>query len=261
MTFPSHHVRSSTFQRTISSPRTGPVVDDVWVGSDIRGWTGTNRPPPCILVHGATFRTWYMTTGAYPGLQNYYQLTAMLARHYTLYVADLGGDLWGSTDHVERIEEARTHLNATWGTSGKVTLVGFSMGGLGCMNYARAYPANVQAIATIFPVTNLLQFRNAAETPEGIDMWYGDVTLPGYIESRDGSMHNPSTYAALMDPDIPVKIHYTSTDDIIPVSTIVDFQTARPQTEIEMVGDLGHNDATIGQSIASVEEFLLRTAG
>ncbi len=245
-------VRAQSFNRTVvAGPLSGSKVDECFVETDTTGWVGGSPPPPLILVHGAGFLTKYMTNWD-STTANYCKMTHELAKYFTVYVSDFGGDWWGSPDHVARIDDARTYLQSAWGTSGPVTLVGFSMGGLGVLNYARANPSLVRAVCTIFPVISLNRYRT--DTPGAlaqIDATYSG----GYSDGTYGSMHNPALWASSLTTSVPVRIHYSDADTQVPPDTITSFKTARPKTQIEMVGMNGHGDGTVGDALDHIIRF------
>lgn len=244
-------VRSQSLTRTVNSlPVAGARTDQVYVASELSGWTGATRPQPLVIVHGAGYRTQHLTND--PNFPNYCRMTRELAKHFTVYVSDMGGDWWGSPDHVSRIGDAKTYLEANWGTSGPVTLVGFSMGGLAALNYAKANPTLVRAVCTIFPVISLNRFRT--DTPGAltqIDTCYSG----GYSDASYGANHNPALWASSLTSSVPVRIHYSDADSTIPADTITTFAANRPSTQVEMVGHNGHTDATIGDALASIVQF------
>lgn len=218
--------------------------------SSHKGWSGSDRPPPLIYVHGAG----QTTINILDGLPLHGIMFRELANYFTVAVCDFGGDKWGTTEHTGRIDEIRAYLASDWGTSGLVTLVGVSMGGLGAINYGRHYPNNVRAISAIMPVLDMVHFKANFDTPGGvIDTQYGYPGTSGYVDSVHGSQHNPTNYGSAMTA--PLKVFYSNTDTVTPSGVINAYAAARPATTFSMVGTAGHTDQTIGDSTAGVVQF------
>lgn len=244
-------LRSRSFSRSVSASLGGAITDQCFVESDAKQWYGGTPKPPLIIVHGAGFVTPYITNWD-STTANYCKMTHTLAKYFTVYTSDLGGDWWGSPDHVFRISEAKTYMENNYGTSGKLTLVGFSMGGLGALNWARINPSAVRAVVAAFPVISLNRFRT--DTPGAlaqIDACYSG----GYSDATYGSQHNPALWASSLDSSIPVYIPYSDADTTIPHDTITTFKADRPATTIEMVGSNGHGDLTIGDALPHIIRF------
>ena len=125
-----------------------------------------------------------------------------LSKNYTVCVSDLGGPLtWGNSSTKTAINQIRTMLQSRYGVTGKVGLLGISMGGLAALNYAKALPSNVSFCALLAPGVNLndLRFYNSStDSNDGstqgsfyneIDQAYG-----GYVNSTMGPTYNPHMY-------------------------------------------------------------------
>ena len=174
-----------------------------------------------------------------------------LAQDYAVISCDLGLQAFGNDTHVARIADAITYLEANWGTSGCVVLVGGSMGALGALGYARLHPEKVRAVAAIIPGLDLadLMLRGAAAD---INTAFGGT----YNDSTHGPTHSPVKYAASMDATVPVHL-FTASDDTIAVpATATAFVTARPQTMRTDLGALGHSEAAVTASIPKVAAWL-----
>lgn len=244
-------IRTLVGTRSVTaSPLSGTVADDYQITAPLSGWTGSSKPPPLIFCHGAGVRrSFWITDPAFPYMQ---ALIRELAKNFVVYASDLGGDWWGSADHTARIEEARTYLNTTMGTSGPVTLVGLSMGGLGALNYARANPGNVRGLSLLYPVLNVAQFK--IDNPSNVASL--DSAYPGgYTDGLYGANCSPAVYGNALTPSIPVNICYSSADTVVAPATVTAFRAARPTTRIEMVGTQGHTDGSVGDALTSLVSF------
>lgn len=207
------------------------------------------RKPALIYCHGSGD-----TAQTVLGKSGQKALIAALAQNYAVIAADLGYQAFGNDTHVARIVEAVAYLEATWGTTSRVTLVGGSMGCLGALGYARLYPERVRAVVGIIPGLDLadLMLRGAAAD---INAAYGGA----YNDATDGPTHSPVQYAADLGPDIPIHL-WTASDDTIAVpATATAFVAARPTTSRTDVGALGHSEAAVAASQTSVLDWLATT--
>lgn len=240
--------------RTIFGEGYSPTAptEKQWDLGTIRAARGDK--PPMIYCHGSgdTATTIQAKTGQLA-------LLRALAQDYMICAADLGLQAWGNDTHVARIGEAIDHLEATYGTSGPVTLVTGSMGNLGGMGYARLYPENVTAIAAIIPATDLANLYANPLITADMNLAYP----PAYDNATMGPTHSPVMYASTMDPDLPIHLFTASNDTITVPSTAAAFVAARPQTERTDLGALGHSEAAVTASVPLVVEWLrqVRRAG
>lgn len=219
-----------------------------YLAATIRGQRGEKRG--LIYCHGSgdTAESITAKTGQRP-------LLDALAQEYAVIGADLGLQAWGNDTHVARIIEARDYLSSQFGTSGKVLLVGVSMGMLGALGYARLYPGNVQAVVGIIGAMDLadLLLRGAATS---INAAYP----PAYDDATDGPTHSPVKYAASLDASLPIRLYTASNDPTVVPTTADAFVAARPQTTRVDVGALGHSEASITAATAPAIAWLKTVA-
>jgi len=211
-----------------------------------------------IFCHGAGYDldgslgAGVLTEGTY-----HLKLIQTLSKYFTVFTSDFdvtqSRGIWGCEDHIAFIEDARLYLESEYGTSGKVTLAGVSMGGGGVLNYTRKYPSNVRALAPITAVIDMQAWWNYLD-PSGrtsIDMVYP----PYYTDAAYGALYNPAVWASTLDPDIPVKLFY-STADVPPFyATVPAWLAARPSTLAQNYPG-GHAEAGLVYMLDDVVKFL-----
>lgn len=169
---------------------------------------------------------------------------------YDLGVFGAGGttdsDSWGNTNAQTRVGQAITHIQAAGAKSGKVILLGISMGHVTAFNYAKSNPSNVQAVIGVIPVCDLddirdnnrNSYRASISTAWGTGAWTsaGTPALPAGA--------NPATSNSGWSAK-PWLGFYKSDDTIITASTVTALATAVGGTAVNM-GTGGHTDASIG---------------
>lgn len=126
-------------------------------------------------------------------------IDALVNAGYPVLITDLGAGStgnspqWGNSVAMARVTANRTYMQATVGAkSGPVIIGGFSMGGLGSLNWAAANPTLVAALFGICPVTDLQLFRGAGRSD--IDTAYGAVfhNTSVVITSGSGTISDPA---------------------------------------------------------------------
>lgn len=164
--------------------------------------------------------------------------------HATVHAGDLGFQTFGNDLVVTRIGQAISYLRASWGSEGKVALIGQSMGACSALNYALRFPENVACVAGVIP---MLDIQGIIDNPASagfkpqIDAAYGGT----YNNATDGPTHSPVLFAGDMDPDLPIKLWTASNDPWALPAHAEAFVAARPQTEHVNVGALGHTDTAV----------------
>lgn len=179
-----------------------------------------------------------------------------IAKDYTLMSADLYATAtFGNDASMDAVTDALDYLVADWAAVEPVVLIGASMGAATALNYAKRFPARVKAVACIIPATDIdyMHTNAAAPVPADIDASYPPT---GWSQATHGADHNPITFAATLDADLPIKLWYAPDDAFIPTSLPLAFQAARPQTELELLPAGGHTDASILNSLTSMRAWL-----
>lgn len=164
---------------------------------------------------------------------------AALAERWPLGCADLGGAFtWGNATARTAVGTEKTAIQSAGAASGKVALVGGSMGAATALNFARANPTLVASVSLILPAVDLNDIH--------------DNNRGGYAASINAAVGGDPSAVANSSPagadwtgvSIPMKAWYASDDAIVIASTVTTFMTARSGTAVN-VGALGHTDAAI----------------
>lgn len=160
----------------------------------------------------------------------------MVGKRASIHIGDLGLQTWGSDLVVTRIGQARDILLGLGVTH--LGLYGVSMGGLSALNYAVRFPSYIDCVGLAIPATDLASLRSnpylASRWPE-IDAIYGAPPGANYTD------HSPILFADDLDPEMPIKLWYSTDDPLVYPSTIDAFLAARPQTEAVSVGAASHS--------------------
>lgn len=175
---------------------------------------------------------------------------------HTVLAGDFGGSqTWGNDTSLARVGQAVTHLTALSGVlSGKVHLVGISMGGLVALNYAKANPTLVASVTAIIPTVDIPAAYDADISGAAalIDTAYGGT----YVDDDQKADHNPVHWGPLESSFVPTKVWHASDDPWCPLASYQAF-AATPNATLTDVGALGHSDAAIAASpINEIEDFL-----
>lgn len=171
--------------------------------------------------------------------QNWAQHLYALAKHATVHVGDLGFQTWGSDLAVTRIGQAITQLR-TMGVTGKVALVGMSMGGCNALNYAVRHPEDVSCVAALIPLTDLAMIR--ANTSPAIVARYAEIdAIYGAPPAADYTGHSPVGFAGSISAGLPIHIWSSSDDPLVTPAMVDGFLAARPLTGHTVMGALGHD--------------------
>jgi len=96
---------------------------------------------------------------------------------------------WGNAASIADMLNLQKWIEERYQTSGKIYLIGFSMGGLPTMHFVQKYPDNVEKIALLAPTTRTYEW-NESEVAKIMDidikLWHGtdDVNI-GIVNSRN----------------------------------------------------------------------------
>lgn len=138
--------------------------------------------PIIIYSHGSTYTvTKDKSNPLYKDLEMYGK--EAVKNGYIFAASNQHGDNWGNNQAIEDTRKLIDYINNNFPSSGKVYLIGFSMGGLPTMNFAAKYPENVVKIALLAPTTYATtwnQTRVNAIMNIPIQIWHGnkDVNVP-----------------------------------------------------------------------------------
>lgn len=172
---------------------------------------------------------------------------------YPVTLPDLGGDLWGNDTAQTKIGDARAYLQGSAGAkAGKIWLLGYSMGALAALNWARANPTLVAAIVLVEAVIDLADFHDHnASYVASIEAAYGGTA--GYTAAV--AAHNPATHATDL-AGIPIDYWYSNGDTLIPTAPMMTFCSALGITPRAIAGDPTHANAPLALDGAAVFSFL-----
>lgn len=183
-------------------------------------------------------------------------VAALAEAGFPVLAADMGGTTsHGNAASAAAVGDARTYANAPFGAkSGKVGLLGTSMGALPALRYYMDNPGNVACFCGGVPNVNLQNVH--------------DVTRPDIateIETAHGGAGGYATYLTNYNPSahtssfagLPMQLHYSTDDNNITPSTVTSFGAATGAQVISL-GAVGHNPAGMdtGLVVAFFEQYL-----
>lgn len=213
---------------------------------------GTRRG--IVFCHGAGVTELYAIDQSSPNMAAL--LRAIVDAGYPVLASLCAGNNWGNDGGIAKVSAARTYLQGTLGAkSGKVILIGNSMGG--CLSYAwaRANLTSVACIVGILPVSDLNDI--VTNNRGGLGAEASGAYSGGYSEATYGATHNPVNFAAQLS-GLPIQAWSASDDTIVVPSTVTAFAAgvgSSVETHNTLTG--GHSDSTYGQiSAATVLTFL-----
>lgn len=157
---------------------------------------------------------------------------------HPVLACDLGGlATWGNDTVLARITTAKAYLHATLGApSGKIMLVGASMGGLSCLVWAKNNPTLTAGVIGIVPVSDVtdIHTNNRSGLAAAIDSAYAG----GWSEATYGAARNPVTFAASLSA-VPLLLFSGTTDDIVLPATVAALAAGSGATNIPVTGGHG----------------------
>ncbi len=143
----------------------------------------TNLPSIVIYSHGSG-DTVSKTLGSSIFMKELSDYGSFFASNDFIFAAsDEHGENWGSNYALTDINNLISWISTNYPNSGKIYLIGYSMGGLTAMNYALKYPDNIARIALLAPTVYLnTWYKTNVSKFEKIDItiWHGlnDRNLP-----------------------------------------------------------------------------------
>lgn len=162
---------------------------------------------------------------------------------------DMGGPAtWGNDAAIAKVTDAKAYAQgALGGKAGKVLLWGGSMGSLAVLNWAKANPTLVAAVACALPANDLVNLHANATFTAEIETAYGGAA--GYAAAV--AAHDPSQNAASLT-GFPIKLWYSTNDTTVVPSTVTAFQAAvnaaGGNCQIQSMGAIGHTITAISES-------------
>jgi predicted peptidase len=147
----------------------------------------TDNPPAIILYsHGSNTR---VISDMYDpfmiDLQGYGKYFG--EQNFIFAASNAHDENWGNTASIADMLLLQQWIESHYTTSGKIYLIGFSMGGLPTTHFAVKYPENIAKIALLAPTTRTYEWTKAdVEKMANVDIqiWHGtkDVNI-GYSNS------------------------------------------------------------------------------
>lgn len=189
-------------------------------------------------------------------------LICELARNFPVACCDLGGSqTWSSDAAINAVTAAVAWLKdpAKGGAkTDKVYLVGVSMGNLAAMGWARTHVADVAAICSLIPVSDLndIVANNRGGFAGNVNAALGHV----YNEGADGPTRNPTNYGAAL-AGIPTRLYYAGSDTVVIPSTVTGLATVIGSSATAVsAGALPHGESAIAAIDPTLVTAFLRAA-
>lgn len=187
-------------------------------------------------------------------------IRTILDAGYWVFSIDAGGPgAWANNTALTNIGLAKTWIQSNFAVpSGKVHVLGISMGGLTALAWANQNPTLAASCLSIIPVLDIEYVRanNVNSAAASIDSAYGGT----YVDSTQKAVHNPSyfvTQAGAGILSVPTQLWYVTNDTYTPNSTYTSFASSYPTADINSLGALGHGNAAVNAiPNASVLNFL-----
>lgn len=143
---------------------------------------------------------------------------------------DAGGTLtYGNDTAIASVTAAYNYLTGTLGCTAKVGLLGWSMGGLVCLNWLKSNMAKVSRALLFAPATDLDTLHNNATYTAEIDTAYGN----NYAVNAAG--HKPLAEPATWRGAPQIRIVQGTADTTVPKSMSEGFRDAVADPSVELV--------------------------
>lgn len=147
-----------------------------------------NNPPSIILYsHGSNTRV--ISDMLDPFMMDLQEYGIYFTQYNFIFAASNEHDEnWGNTASIADMVNLQEWIEERYQTSGKIYMIGFSMGGLPTMHFVQKYPENIEKIALLAPTTRTYEWKQAdVDQIMDIDIkiWHGtdDVNI-GLFSSR-----------------------------------------------------------------------------
>lgn len=165
--------------------------------------------------------------------------SALARRGFVSIAADLGGgETFGNATGDAGMDDALTYLRANGASDDPVGLLGGSMGGQTACVWARQHLASVECIALLVPGLDVEDIRvnDRLGAQAAIEAAHTDnATWQAARPTR-----NPIEFADEL-ADIPIRIWYSTDDDVCLPEFVTAFAAAHGNTTLTSLGAVGHN--------------------
>lgn len=177
----------------------------------------------------------------------------MARRGYLVLGIDAGGlTTWGNDTCLAAIGDGKTYLQNTLGAkTGKIALIGNSMGSAAALSWLRANAASVYCAALSLPIPNVEAVRagNRGGLQAEIETAY--VNNAGWQAAR--ATRNPVDFVNdLVAANVPIRLDYSLNDGIgLPAETTSFASSLGALATLDNYGSVGHTyDALSGSKVA-----------
>lgn len=179
-------------------------------------------------------------------------MKALVEAGYMIFSADAGGtDTWGNDTVIARGAEMKTYAQAHGGASGKVVVMGASMGGAGAMAYTRANLSSVSCLLLFGPVADLQDI--VTNNRGGLASRCNGAYAGGYSDGTYGATHSPVQFASQLT--VPVQMWTSDQDNTVVSSTSTVFAAGVPNIDWHH-GNWGDHGADTNYSNFSIPTML-----
>jgi pimeloyl-ACP methyl ester carboxylesterase len=226
-----------------------------------RDYKRDNTKPAVLFLHPHGADAFHLCAPSGSNNAATCKLMNAVAEVLPVFCADLGTstagttqkDSYGNTNQQARIGDVRTFAQGATGgaKTGKVVLVGVSMGWLMAVNYARNNPTNVAGMVGLIPASDLDDIRNndRASLRSDIDLAEG-VTYPAALPT--GANPATASYSGITMP--PSTVWYATDDTTVIPSTVTTLAGIIGSTTHSITNGGGHSNLTI--SAVPVDQFV-----
>lgn len=163
--------------------------------------------------------------------------------------ADFSGLAWGNDAAQARVTDALAYARTAFGAHATLPpiLLGVSMGGLLSLNWARANPTLVRALALMYPVTNLQAMHDGTGGIVGNAATSTEAAYGGNLAGFNAAVatHNPAQNTSAYT-GVPIKIWYSTADTTVGTANQTAFISAVGGSNLTTVtvGAAAHADMT-----------------
>lgn len=184
------------------------------------------------------------------------------------HVAYFGvSDMYGAPKAIELMGQFHKHVTNEYGLAKRVTLEGFSRGGLYAVNFAAAHPDETAALYLDAPVLDIRSWPGGKGTGKGsASCWKQALDVYGLTEeTAKGFAGNPLDYAErLANAGIPIIAVCGDADDVVPFAENTKpfaerYKAAGGKIEVIAKPGVNHHPHSL-KNPKPIVDFLLREA-
>lgn len=163
---------------------------------------------------------------------------------------------WANDFAQARCADARNFIQAApWSAKpGKVLILAVSMGAMLALNWARANPGLVAAIALLYPAVNLQWIHDNGGAASTEAAYGGLAAFNAAVAAHNPKAH-ATEYASL---GVPLKMWYSTADAVVSTAEQEAFAKASGVPAVPL-GPVGHADMTV-LPVSDIVNYLLENA-